>query len=432
MHDWISTRLGDVARIEIGGTPSRNVPRFWANPQSGYFWLSIADLTEKYVSRSAERITEAGVRNSNVKLIPAGTPVMSFKLTIGRCAIARDNLYSNEAIAAFHFDPSKVDAEWLYYELPRAASRASTDTAIKGVTLNKAKLVELTARLPPLPEQRQIAAILDTIDDAIRKTEQLIAKLNQVKQGLLHDLLTCGIDHNGELRDPQRHPEQFKDSPLGRIPRGWEVGGLMDVGASDRQAILTRPFGAQLGSLDFVPEGVPVLRIGNVQWGHLDLAELLFVRPRKADALGRWRVRAGDLLFARQGATTGRNALATEDVDGAVINYHIIRVAFDIAKCHPMFMCALFNSPIVQEQADREKGRGTREGVNTTTLTSFILPLPTKGEQDQLARVLETHDERVEMEKQSRRKLGLLKQGLMEDLLTGRVRVTKLLEDAAE
>lgn len=78
----------------------------------------------------------------------------------------------------------------------------------------------------PLPEQRRIAEILDTVDEAIRKTEQVIAKLKLIKQGLLHDLLTRGIDENGELRDPVRHPEQFKDSPLGRIPREWEVRPL--------------------------------------------------------------------------------------------------------------------------------------------------------------------------------------------------------------
>ncbi len=87
-------------------------------------------------------------------------------------------------------------------------------------------LLPFPVDLPPLPEQRQIAAILDTIDDSIRKTEQVIAKLKQVKQGLLHDLLTRGIDDNGELRDPERHPEQFKDSPRGRIPRGWEMWSL--------------------------------------------------------------------------------------------------------------------------------------------------------------------------------------------------------------
>ena len=92
--------------------------------------------------------------------------------------------------------------------------------------LSGAKLAQFPLPTPRLPEQRQIAAILDTIDDAIRKTEQIIAKLKQVKRGLLHDLLTRGIDDNGELRDPERHPEQFKDSPLGRIPKEWEITTL--------------------------------------------------------------------------------------------------------------------------------------------------------------------------------------------------------------
>lgn len=72
-------------------------------------------------------------------------------------------------------------------------------------------------------KQRRIAQVLDTIDDVIRKTEELIAKLKQMKQGLLHDLLTRGVDDNGELRDPERHPELFQDSVLGRIPKGWDV-----------------------------------------------------------------------------------------------------------------------------------------------------------------------------------------------------------------
>ena len=75
----------------------------------------------------------------------------------------------------------------------------------------------------PKPEQARIAEVLDTVDEAIHSTEQVIAKLDQVKRGLLHDLLTRGIDDNGEIRDPVRHPEQFKDSPLGRIPKAWEI-----------------------------------------------------------------------------------------------------------------------------------------------------------------------------------------------------------------
>jgi type I restriction enzyme S subunit len=84
--------------------------------------------------------------------------------------------------------------------------------------INREELGEFSAYFPPIEEQRRIADIHDAADDAIRQTERLITKLRQVKTGLLHDLLTRGIDEQERLRDPVAHPEQFKDSPVGRIP----------------------------------------------------------------------------------------------------------------------------------------------------------------------------------------------------------------------
>ena len=78
-------------------------------------------------------------------------------------------------------------------------------------------------------EQTRIAYILDTVDEAIAQTEAVIAKLKQVRAGMLHDLLSYGLDEHGQLRDPATHPEQFKDSPLGQIPREWDVPKLGDV-----------------------------------------------------------------------------------------------------------------------------------------------------------------------------------------------------------
>lgn len=328
-----------------------------------------------------------------------------------------------------------ADGRFLGYAVNSASAARHKSRMGQGssvIHISAKHIGEHRLRLPPLPEQRRIAEILDTLDDLIRKTEQLIAKLRQVKQGLLHDLLTRGIDENGELRDPERHPEQFKDSLLGRIPKGWEVGGLLDLGSQERQPILTGPFGAQLGSHDFTESGVPVLRIGNVQWGFLDLSTLKHVTPQKAGSLSRFRVRRGDLLFARQGATTGRNALADERADGFLINYHIIRVATDPAICAPTYLYSVFNSPIVQTQVDREKGRSTREGVSTKTLTSFVLPIPTLEEQQRTSCVIEAHDERQANEERNLDKLRRLKSGLMEDLLTGRVRVTTLDSESSD
>ena len=102
----------------------------------------------------------------------------------------------------------------------------TTAMAESQVNFANSTLLSSPLCVPSLPEQRRIAEILDTLDEAIRRTEQIIAKLKQIKQGLLHDLLTRGIDENGELRDPERHPEQFKDSPLGRFRRSGMVRHL--------------------------------------------------------------------------------------------------------------------------------------------------------------------------------------------------------------
>jgi type I restriction enzyme S subunit len=156
------------------------------------------------------------------------------------------------------------------------------------------------------------------------------------------------------------------------IPKDWRLGSLLELTDPTRQPILTGPFGADLGNNDFVAEGVPVLRIGNVQQGRLEIDDLLYVSTRKAKTLSRYRIKEGDLLFARQGATTGRNALADHRVEGSLINYHIIRVALSQDHCAPLFVETAFNNEVIKRQIERDKGRGTRDkGRNQHCPTNF-------------------------------------------------------------
>jgi type I restriction enzyme S subunit len=147
------------------------------------------------------------------------------------------------------------------------------------------------------------------------------------------------------------------------------------------------------------------------------------VSEAKARQLQRYKVNEGDLLFARQGATTGRNALASKDVRGCLINYHIIRVALDHSLCAPLFIEAAFAGEIVKRQVERDKGRGTREGINTAQLKALELPLALVDEQRAIARILSTHAALLTETQNQLQKLRQQKQGLMQDLLTGRVPV---------
>jgi type I restriction enzyme S subunit len=126
--EWETRRLGEIASITMGRTPSRGVSSFWG---SGYPWLSIADLKTKHLISTKEEITEAAVANMSV--IPKGTLVMSFKLTIGKLAFASRDMYSNEAICGFN--DLKADAEFVYYILGRTDFSLYGKQAVKGYTL---------------------------------------------------------------------------------------------------------------------------------------------------------------------------------------------------------------------------------------------------------------------------------------------------------
>jgi type I restriction enzyme S subunit len=422
--EWNHGHIGDcVSRVIGGGTPSRSVASYW---HGDIPWASVKDFTDESLdlAMTAEHISERGLNSSAAHLIEPGVPIICTRMAVGRIAIPSIPVAINQDLKALH-PTDNVEARFLLHAINHA--RPAIEARSIGSTVRGIGIGDLCAVPLSWPReqavQAKIAAILDTIADAIHSTEAVIAKLEHVKRGLLHNLLTRGIDDNGEIRDPEREPAEFKGSAIGHIPITWTTGSVLDVPPLDRQPILTGPFGAQLGARDFRPRGVPVLRIGNVQWGYVDHNELQFVSEAKALSLSRFRVRAGDLLFARQGATTGRNALADEECEGCLINYHIIRVAVDHERCRPVFLHAFINSASVSAQVERDKGRGTREGVNSRDIASLCIALPPVTEQDRIVSAIEAFEERLNLERTVAGKLAILRKGLADDLLSGRVRV---------
>lgn len=194
-EEWELFKIGDIVDVMIGGTPSRKEPRYWDTAKkTNNIWVSIKDLpsTGRYVSDSTEYITDVGIANSNVKLIPEKTVLMSFKLTIGKTAITKCSLYTNEAIAAFKINDSQiVDYLFLFYILPHLTYDA--DTAIKGATLNKQKLLDGIIPLPNIQEQRNIASVLMSIDNCLDEYIQIKNTFQLLKQGLMQKLLTGQI-----------------------------------------------------------------------------------------------------------------------------------------------------------------------------------------------------------------------------------------------
>lgn len=172
-------KLGDVFDLQMGKTPARANSAYWTDGTND--WVSIADLSnyEKYVDGTKERITDLGVQESGIKKVPANTVIMSFKLSLGKTAITKTPVYTNEAIMAF-LPSGKYDVypDYFFHLFSGKDWSDGTNRAVMGATLNKATLSNIEIDIPPLDEQRRIAAVLDKVTDLIAQRRAQLDKLD--------------------------------------------------------------------------------------------------------------------------------------------------------------------------------------------------------------------------------------------------------------
>ena len=167
-------KLKDIFDLQMGKTPSRNNTEYWNTEE--HKWISIADLTKtgKYISETKECLSNRAIDDSGIKVIPANTVVMSFKLSIGKTAITAEDMYSNEAIMAFHDKHVvKILPEYIYYMFKYKNWDEGSNKAVMGKTLNKATLSEVEIDICSLEEQREIVKVLDKMMSVLdgRETE---------------------------------------------------------------------------------------------------------------------------------------------------------------------------------------------------------------------------------------------------------------------
>ncbi|AVH36817.1 restriction endonuclease subunit S [Pseudomonas monteilii] len=307
-----------------------------------------------------------------------------------------------------------------------AAERTAIGTKMPRTSWRHLKTVDVFC--PDIKEQKCAAQILDTLDTTIRETEALIDKLKAVKHGLLHDLLTRGIHPNGQLRQPQSAaPELYKKSPLGWIPREWEVDLLGNVAES----LIDGPFGSNLKTAHYVENpGVRVVRLQNIQQEGYDDSDRAFISDRHAISLSRNQVVGGDVLIASLGDENypvGRACCYPADLPDAVNKADCFRFRAG-ANCQNEFITFFMNSAPARRQVRGYEQGVTMKRINLGNLRRIFVTLPELDEQELIVermRVLQGH---IEIAKLQYGKLQQQKSGLMDDLLTGRVRVTPLLQ----
>ena len=420
---WSVGRLGSVCSIEIGGTPSRSVAEYWdTDRETENVWVSIKDMRQRVLTETAEYISDAGVKHSNAKLQPPGTVLLSFKLTIGRVAVAGIPLYTNEAIAGLR--PTRLSPEYLYHGLQHWDILQGVDQAIKGATLNKEKLKWIAFEYPENQyEQTKIAEILSTVDRAIEQTEAIIAKQQRIKTGLMQDLLTRGIDEHGNIRSEETH--EFKDSPLGRIPVEWAVKTLFEVYAE-------------------IPKNGIFKTAKEIGRGSLMIGQTSFTSDRRINyknsrratisisELMAYKLQENDILVTRVYATVygvGLPVLVGEIPEPAVYESNMLRLRVDTNQILPKYTFYWLMSAPIRTFIVASVNASNQTSINQQVMNSIPITFPKKTEQETIVDILAKSEKSIEDSTSSFRKLQSLKTALMQDLLTGKKRVTAVLND---
>jgi type I restriction enzyme S subunit len=379
------------------------------------------------------RITSALDKEFARSRIDAGDLLLSIQGTVGRVAIAPPELAGaniSRTIARLSFAAAGDSRFYKHWFLSSDGLRA-IDGAIVGTTrssLNIGVLRKVPVPSPTGPEKSTIADILDTLDTTIRQTEAIIEKLKQVKQGLLHDLLTRGIDTSGELRPPQSQaPHLYKDSPLGWIPREWNAFGLADMATSDRAVLRTGPFGSSLKGEHLTASGRPVVTIGSLGVGRFLKEELLYVSEATARLLADFELIPGDIAFSRV-ADVGRSVVVRETERGWIMSSNFMRISVESSRIAPEYLqAALAFDWRVKKQVRSTVNSAGRDVASSAILMSLRFAVPTFDEQRQFNLRMFGMNQRIALEESLLTKMQAERTGLMDDLLTGRVRVTPLL-----
>ncbi|OWZ84097.1 restriction endonuclease subunit S [Natranaerobius trueperi] len=343
----------------------------------------------------------------------------------GKVGYYRNKYYNlaaiNEHLFLLRGDSFKVTQKYLFYFLlsdygQKLLKQKITGSAQPG--LNSRFVNNFSVIIPEgIHEQQKIADILTTVDNIIEKTEQLIEKYKKVKEGMMQDLFTRGIDENGNLRPSyEQAPHLYKETELGMIPKEWDANHLENI--SD----ITRLAGAEYSDVWYtVPEGeIIALRGYNVGENELDLSNIETITFDLSKRLNRSKLFKGDIVFPCVGSI-GKAALIYED-NRYHINQNIAKITPN-EKMDPLYLTYFLMSSHIKKEINKYNASSSQPNVLVGNLRKFSIAVPKINEQIKIAKKLSKINDVLKKEEKYKIKLKKLKQGLMQDLLTGKVRV---------
>ena len=357
-----------------------------------------------------------------LRVAKAGSVLISVRAPVGTMNYADQDYCIGRGLGAFKAKPSVSNTVFLKHAVELNAAylhRRSQGSTFAAVSTDDVKTVPIPVFKPE--KQEKIASILTGIDTAIEKTEALIAKYQQIKAGLMHDLFTRGVLPNGQLRPPREQaPELYQETAIGWIPREWGVSTL-------RACLLGNPTNGIYKSADQIgTEGT--LMVGQTAFTversvDFSLCRRGVVSPAEIRHYG---LAEGDVLMTRVFAIiegVGLPTLVPHIPEPAVYESNMMRLQVNVRSVIPRLLFEWLRSPTARAHISSRVNASNQCSVNQSAINPLPVPIPDHDEQNWISLRIEAADKRIATEVTILEKLKEKKVGLMHDLLTGKVPV---------
>lgn len=415
-EDWEVKRLGDSVDILRGGSP-RPIENYLTTNADGINWIKIGDVkpNDKYIRKTEEKIIPEG--KSRSREVKKGDFILSNSMSFGRPYILAIDGCIHDGWLTIQKYAETFDKEFLYYllgsdEVFNQYVQMAAGSSVQN--LNKDKVADLQLKIPPLPEQQRIAKALSDVDALISTTEKLIQKKKNIKQGAMQNLLT------GKKRlpgfGPQNKSPAYKQTELGLIPEDWEVKEFGDY-ASIVRGGSPRPI---QNFLTTNSDGINWIKIGDVkpEDKYIVSTEEKIIREGKTRSR---EVHKGDFILSNS-MSFGRPYILQIDGcihDGwlAIQNY---QDTFDTD-----FLYYLLGSDEIFKQYIEMAAGSSVQNLNKEKVAKLLVPIFDKKEQTAIASVLSSMDKEIETLNTKLEKYRNLKTAMMQQLLTGKIRLIK-------
>jgi len=408
---WTIEKIESVVTTSSGGTPSRSNNEYFGGTID---WLKSGELNDNIIYDTEEKITEDALKNSSAKLFPKGTLLVAmYGVTAGKIAILNTESTTNQAICALFPNEEKLHTKYLMHYLIFMRNHIiSISSGGAQPNISQELIKNFDVIIPPLPEQQKIANILSTVDELITKTDEVIEKNKQLKKGLFQGLLTKGIGH-----------KEFKKVKIGHkevgIPDNWNLVKLKDIGD-------IKPSNVDKKS---VSDEKPVKLCNYLDVYNNDYitSNMEFMEATATiEEIEKFRLNIGDVIITKDSETPddiAQSAVVIVNIENLLCGYHLAIIRPNTEIIQGRFLSKSIKSNVINGQFISLAQGLTRYGLTFPSIKNVSIPLPPIEEQEKISEILSIIDSKITQNEKYNNHLKFLKKGLMQQLLTGKLRV---------